>query len=177
MPRSIKLGNEEEAQSRLQHAIASEEVQEFIAEGYVLSVTIVEIDDVSPNDTHQDVVLSAHETAGDLWQHETMVALGQFCSGTYKGRVNALYCWKYGDNRAMALDFSKTESDLGGSIPRFISRRTIEAEVIEYLVGTPTVSLGMAKSTEVPTSELMNKAQARVRKAKEQGKNQSVTEG
>lgn len=177
MPRVEKLGSEEEAESQLRDAIASEEVQGFVSEGYTLSVTIAEIDDITPLESHRDVVISAHATVSDLWQHETMVTLCQLCSGTWRGRGRAIYCWKYGDNKVMALDFSDDESQLGQWAERFIVRRTVEGTLHAEMVGTPTVSVGTAKSTEVSVEDMMSKAQARVRLAKEQGKNQSVRYG
>ena len=177
MPRSVKLGSEEEAESRLRYAIASEEVQDFIDKGYPLSVTIAELDDITPLESHRGVVRSAHATVGDLWQHETMVTLCQLCSGTWRSRAGSIYCWKYGDNKVMALDFSDDESELGYLAERFIERRTVEGTPNSEMVGTPTVSVGTAKSTEVSVEDMMSKAQARVRLAKEQGKNQSVAAG
>ena len=177
MPRSVKLGSEQEAESQLIRAISSQEVQDFIRDGYKLSVAIVEIDDLTPNESHPFVTASVHATASDMWQHETMLDLCRLCSGTYKSKVGAVYCWKYGDNRVMALDFSKDESELGLYLDRFIERRTSDASAIEEVVGSPTVSVGAVKSSEVSTLSLMDKAQSRIRKAKGQGKNKSVTQG
>ena len=180
MPRPIILADEDAALEHLQNVLKGDpEVAQWIKDGYVYSVTVVDVDDV----TGVDLVNRPHyysSTAEERWMHDCHVALCQFSSATQLSKRGTLFCWRFGKNKIMSIDFKEDEYYLGLYLQRFIDRRVEEAEIVGN-VGTPTVSVGLAKSTEFGDDDeikmaenLVGLAQSRVRQGKELGKNQLV---
>jgi hypothetical protein len=179
MPRPIILADEDAALEHLQNVLKGDpEVAQWIKDGYVYSVTVVEIDDVTPD--YSNVPRFQGVSVEEAWMHDCHVALCQFSSASQLSKRGTVFCWRFGKNKIMSVDFRKKERDLGLYLQRFIDRRTAEAEVVGN-VGTPTASVGIAKSTEFGDDDeikmaenLAGLAQSRIRQCKELGKNQLV---
>jgi len=180
MPNPIVLADEDEALDYLKGILSGDpEVTQWIDDGYTYSVTIVEVDDITPN---ENAFPSFMPGAEDWWMHDSMIALCQFSSATQLSKRGTLFCWRFGRNGIMSVNFKKEERDLGLYLQRYINRRTAEAEIYSNVVGTPTVSVGVAKASEVSTGissadtaeNLMSLAQNRIRQCKEAGKNQLI---
>ena len=182
MPKSFEAENEGDFKSKLKKVVQHPHVQRLIDMGATSCVTVVEISDIVENDNTNLVVYSPFSTARDLILHKTMVELGALCSAASKTGV--MCCWKYGGNRAAAINFDVNELILTSGLPRYMnvmSNRFMVKGVPET-IGHPYLSMG-ASITRPGTAKsvVLNQilvstdvALTRVDKAKEMGRNQIV---